>query len=73
MDILRKANNLNDTNIGIDKDFTKEVQEERRRLVPFLREAKEKGPKAVLRYNKLINYHIWGNATMQTNNKARRT
>ena len=54
MEILRKANNLKGTNLGADEDFTKEVQEERRKLVSLLRETREKGATAVLRYNKLI-------------------
>lgn len=53
-DIQKKARNLKGTEIWIDEDYTKEIQEERKQLIPYLKEARQKGFKAQLRYNKLI-------------------
>lgn len=54
IEILKQAKNLKNTEIWINEDYTKEVQEERRKLVPIMKEARRKGQKATLRYNKLI-------------------
>ncbi|CAH1107522.1 unnamed protein product [Psylliodes chrysocephalus] len=52
--ILQKTRSLKGTNIWIDEDYPKEVQEERRKLIIKMKEARNKGHKAQLRYNKLI-------------------
>lgn len=52
--ILKSAKVLKGTEIWIDEDYPKDVQEERRRLIPRMKEAREKGYRAQLRYNKLI-------------------
>ncbi|CAH1112578.1 unnamed protein product [Psylliodes chrysocephalus] len=52
--ILQKNRRLKGTNIWIDEDYPKEVQEERRKLIIKIKEARNKGHKAQLRYNKLI-------------------
>lgn len=52
--ILKKAKLLKGTDVWIDEDYPKEVQEERRRLIPQMKEAREKGYRAQVRYNKLI-------------------
>lgn len=52
--ILRNTKVLKGTEIWIDEDYPKEVQEERRRLIPHMKEARERGYRAQLRYNKLI-------------------
>lgn len=54
MEILKQAKELKGTNIWIDEDYTKKVQEERKALIPHLKEARQHGYKAILRYNKLI-------------------
>lgn len=52
--ILQNARNLSGTDIWIDEDFSKTVQEERKALVPHLKEERKKGNRAYLRFNKLI-------------------
>lgn len=54
IEILKNSNNLKGTEIWIDEDYPKEVQEERRQLIPIMKTAREQGQKAQLRYNKLI-------------------
>lgn len=54
IEILKQAKNLKNSEIWINEDFTKEVQEERRKLVPIMKEARRKGQKAILKYDKLI-------------------
>ncbi|KAK4877387.1 hypothetical protein RN001_009893 [Aquatica leii] len=54
MNILKNAKTLKGTDIWINEDYLKEVQEERRRLIPYMTEAKNKGYKALIRYDKLI-------------------
>ena len=51
--VLSKAKNLRGTDFAIARDFPKEIVDERRRLVPFLKDAKENGQVAKLIYNKL--------------------
>ena len=51
--VLSKAKNLRGTDFGIARDFPKEIVDERRRLVPFLKDAKENGQVAKLIYDKL--------------------
>ncbi|KAK4876337.1 hypothetical protein RN001_012759 [Aquatica leii] len=41
--ILQNAKKLKGSDIWIDQDYTKETQEERRRLIPHLKEAQKKG------------------------------
>lgn len=53
-EILRNSKGLKGSKIWLDEDYTKEVQEERKILIPQLKEAREKGNKAQLKYNKLI-------------------
>ena len=50
---MSKAKNLRGTDFAIARDFPKEIVDERRRLVPFLKDAKENGQVAKLIYNKL--------------------
>lgn len=54
MEICRNAKNLKGTNIWIGDDFSKKVQEERKALIPHLKEARKQGHKALLMYNKLM-------------------
>lgn len=54
VEILGKTRKLKGTNIWIDEDFPKDIQEERKILIPKLKEANSRGQKAQLRYNKLI-------------------
>ena len=51
--IMKQASKLKGTNIWIDGDFTRKVQEQRRLLIPHLKEARNKGYKADLKYNYL--------------------
>lgn len=53
-EILKQTKTLRGTDIWIEEDYTKEVQEERKLLIPHLKEARQKGYNARLRYNKLI-------------------
>lgn len=58
--ILKNAKNLKGTNVWIDEDYSKRTQNERKALIPKLREAREKGHRAHIRYNKLvINGAVW--------------
>ncbi|KAK4874587.1 hypothetical protein RN001_013947 [Aquatica leii] len=52
--ILQNAKKLKESDIWIDQDYTKKTQEERRRLIPQLKEARKKGFKAQLKFNMLI-------------------
>lgn len=52
--ILKSARELKGTEIWIDEDFPKNIQEERRTLIPQLKMARDKGYRAVLKYNKLV-------------------
>lgn len=52
--ILKNAKQLKGTEIWIDEDFPKNIQEERRTLIPQLKSARNKGYRAELKYNKLI-------------------
>lgn len=45
---------LKGTDIWIDEDFPKKVQEERKVLIQQMKEARKKGYRTQLRYNKLI-------------------
>lgn len=53
-EILKKAKGLKGTNIWIDEDYPKRIQEERKLLIPELKKARVRGQHAKLRYNKLI-------------------
>lgn len=53
-EILRNARRLKGTTIWIDEDFPKNVQEKRMTLIPRLKEARDRGHRAVLKYDKLI-------------------
>ncbi|VEN42895.1 unnamed protein product, partial [Callosobruchus maculatus] len=52
--ILKNTRNLKGTNVWIDEDYPKEVREDRRKLIPELKEARNRGYRATLRYNKLV-------------------
>ena len=51
--VLSKAKSLRGTDFAIARDFPKEIVDKRRRLVPFLKDAKENGQVAKLLYNKI--------------------
>lgn len=53
-EILKHAKELQGTKIWIDEDYPREIQEERRQLIAKLRELKDQGHRAKIRYNKLI-------------------
>lgn len=48
------TNKLKGTNIWINNDYSKKVQEERTKLVKHVKEARGKGERAFLKYNKLV-------------------
>ena len=52
--IRSQAKNLSGTNFGLAEDYPKEILQVRKELIPNLREAKEKGKKASIRFDKLI-------------------
>lgn len=54
MKILENSKLLKGTNVKIQPEYTKQVMDERKILQPFLKDAKKKGQKAYLVYNKLI-------------------
>ena len=53
MEILRGKNKLKGTEIYISEDFPKEVLDQRRELVKYMKAARERGQNANLAYNKL--------------------
>ena len=52
--VLSKAKNLKGKDIWINEDYTTKIQHERKLLVPKLKEMREKGYKAYIKYNQLI-------------------
>lgn len=54
INILKNKKKLNDTPYYIKEDFPREVIEERKKLSAQLKEERDKGRKAFLKYNKLI-------------------
>uniref|UniRef100_A0A1Y1K306 Uncharacterized protein n=1 Tax=Photinus pyralis TaxID=7054 RepID=A0A1Y1K306_PHOPY len=52
--ILHSSKNLKGSNIWIDEDYSREILEERKMLIPHMKEAKQKGYKTQMKYNKLI-------------------
>ena len=54
MEILRSTKALRGSKIWIEEEYTKRTQNERKRLIPFLKQARQGGDKAILKFNKLI-------------------
>jgi hypothetical protein len=52
--VQKEANKLRDTPYGIADQFPKEIQERRKKLMPFLRDARKNGDYAVLAVDKLF-------------------
>lgn len=53
-DIFKDSKKLKGTDIWIAEDYSKMVQEIRKSLIPFLKDARNNGCKAIIRYDKLI-------------------
>lgn len=53
-EILKKSNKLKGTDIWVDEDYPKKIQEDRALLIPELKKARSSGKRAQLRYDKLI-------------------
>lgn len=53
MDILKATKMLRGTKTIVEDDFTRETLLERKRLLPYMMEARERGQRAFLNYNKL--------------------
>jgi oligoribonuclease NrnB/cAMP/cGMP phosphodiesterase (DHH superfamily) len=56
LEIRKRVEHLKGTDIWITEDYTKKMQQERKQLIAHLKQAKQKGYKAVLEHNKLITY-----------------
>lgn len=54
MEIFERTKELKGKDIWINDDYTKKVQEDRKHLIPHLKQAKQLGHRAYLRYNKMI-------------------
>lgn len=54
LDLLRSRGNLKDANINIDEDYTPEVREKRKQLVPQLKTLRAQGKKVELRQDRII-------------------
>lgn len=54
VEIFKEAKKLKGTNIYIAEDYSKQVQETRKRLLPQLKAARENGHRAHMAYDKLI-------------------
>ena len=71
MEILQQAKTLKGTNIWIDQDYTKKVQNERKQLIPYMKQAREQGKKASLKYNKLIiNGMAYGSENLESSEEG---
>lgn len=53
IDILKATKMLKGTKIIIEEEYTKETLAERKKLLPYMMEARDKGQRAFLNYNKL--------------------
>lgn len=77
LEILRKSKALKGTNVWIEKDYSKKVQEERKALIPQLKEARQKGYMAYLKHNVLVvNKEVYharnlGNETREADHEDR--
>lgn len=54
LEIYSQTKKLKGTEIWINNDYTNKTQKERKELIPYLKEARQKGAKAFLKHNKLI-------------------
>ena len=54
INILKKSATLKGSDIWIDEDYPKDIQIERNKLLPILKEARSSGQNAYLKYDKLI-------------------
>lgn len=54
MEIFKRTKELKGKDIWINDDYTKKVQDDRKILIPHLKQAKQQGHRAYLRHNKLI-------------------
>lgn len=54
IEVLKATKNLAGTKIWIEDDFTRRIQNERKRLIPHLKKARIEGEKAQLKYNTLV-------------------
>ncbi|KAI5697321.1 hypothetical protein M8J75_003765 [Diaphorina citri] len=72
IDIIRNRRELRGTTVRIQEDFTKEVVEARKRLYPQLKMMREKGRKAVMRYDKLyIDGVVWNGGNNEEKEEVR--
>lgn len=54
LEIFEQTKHLKRRDIWINDDYTKKVQEDRKRLMPHLKQARQEGHTAYLRYNRMI-------------------
>jgi hypothetical protein len=54
LEVLRHIRNLVGTKIRVDGDFSTEIRKIRRGLIPYLKDAKKRGYKALLKEDKLV-------------------
>lgn len=54
MEMYSHTKNLKGSEVWIDEDYTKAVQERRKYLIPIMKEARQKGQRAILKHDKLI-------------------
>ncbi|KAF5269716.1 hypothetical protein FQA39_LY08639 [Lamprigera yunnana] len=53
-EVLKAGKNLKGSDIWATEDYSKQVQEQRKQLITYIKEARTKGHKVILRSNKLI-------------------
>lgn len=53
IEILSNRKNLKGSNIVISEDFPKKVQEDRKELIPVMKEMRKEGKHAIIKYNEL--------------------
>jgi hypothetical protein len=54
LEVLRNTRKFAGTEIRVEQDYSREVRETRRKLVPYLKDARKRGCRAFLKKDKLM-------------------
>jgi hypothetical protein len=54
LEVLKNTNKLAGSRIRVEQNYAREVREIRRELIPYLKDARSRGHKAIMKKNKLI-------------------
>lgn len=67
LEIMNMKKSLKESDIFIDEDLPKEIQQKRKQLLPYMKKAREGGEKAYLNYDKLkIGNNLYTTEDLQT-------